>query len=339
MANTIIEGTIFMKVLFIDSNEVLMNLLPNGFSSAGHEIMISGSIADFTHLSTMMDQFSPDLVVTYGWGQEQTHEKQYMLKTCVQARQIPHVYWSVEDPLYTDSFVVPLIMVSQPDYIFTICSSKISYFHSLGFRAGYMDWGVQPTIHYPTIPDPQYAVDIAVIANSYDWILNQYSVDQRMESITNLVIPLVANNIRVDIWGKGWQEMFAYLGITIDPSWLHGPLPFHECNKVYNSAKINIGFQNYTTQVTQRTYEVLGAGGFLLSQDTPAVRQLFEPGKHLVVSSSPQETLNNVIYYLQAEGERQTIANQGYTATLQHTYRNRVEYMLQVLRNEGILSL
>lgn len=65
-----------MKVLFIDNNDVLMRLLPNGFINAGHEVMISGAIIDQHHLSSMFNTFKPDLVVTFGWGPEQTLDKQ-----------------------------------------------------------------------------------------------------------------------------------------------------------------------------------------------------------------------------------------------------------------------
>ena len=199
-----------------------------------------------------------------------------------------------------------------------------------------MDWGYEPSIHFPSVTYPQYCVDIALIANSYDWIFDK-TTGERKESIKNLIVPLIENDIKVDIWGKGWDTLFEKLGVKIKPNWLHGPLPYLESNKVYNSAKINIGLQSYKNQVTSRTYEVLGAAGFLLSADFPAVRKLFDHGKHLIVSDSPKEILLLVKHYLQAEEERKTIANNGHAEVINHTYKNRVEYMIQVLQREGVL--
>jgi len=326
-----------MKVLFIDSNEVLQYALPNGFADAGHQIMISGPIVNAVHLNSLIDSFSPDLAITYGWGPEQTIEKQHMIKAAVREKRIPHVYWSVEDPLYTEKFVVPLLQAVEPDAVFTICSSHVEYYRSLGFPAAHLDWGFTSSIHFPTAPQPGYTTDIAIIANAYQWVFDHYSVDIRLESIRKLLVPLLQKNIRVDIWGQGWDKMSDLLGIKMDPSMLHGPISFFDSNKIYNSAKINIGFQNYTTQVTQRTYEILGSGGFLLTFDTPAVRALFEPGKHLVVSSSPQQTVELVHHYLRAAQERKSIAMQGQLAVAPHAYRHRVEYMLQMLKSFGIL--
>lgn len=63
--------------------------------------------------------------------------------------------------------------------------------------------------------------------------------------------------------------MEPYLGKNIPEDWLHGYIHYLEARKVYNSADIVVGIQNHLTQLTQRIYEILGAGGFLLTADTP----------------------------------------------------------------------
>ena len=52
--------------------------------------------------------------------------------------------------------------------------------------------------------------------------------------------------------------------MDIPKDWIHGPMHYLETCKVYNSADIIIGLQNYQELITQRTYEILGSGGFLL---------------------------------------------------------------------------
>ncbi len=98
--------------------------------------------------------------------------------------------------------------------------------------------------------------------------------------------------------------MSKYIGREIPRNWIHGYLDYTEAYKVYSSAKIIIGLQNCESQLTQRTYEILGSGGFLLTSDTPAVRGKFKPGRDLIVSSSPKETLEKVKYYLNHDSER-----------------------------------
>jgi spore maturation protein CgeB len=82
-----------------------------------------------------------------------------------------------------------------------------------------------------------------------------------------------------------------------------------------------IGLQNYQTQVTQRTYEILGSGGFLLTSDIPAVRELFIPDKHFIVSSNPDETKNRVRYFLKRPELREKIRSAGMEAVKVHSYK------------------
>ena len=87
--------------------------------------------------------------------------------------------------------------------------------------------------------------------------------------------------------GQRLGDFVEKLGVKIKLNWLHGPLPYLESNKDIIQPKL-IWSSSYKNQVTSRTYEVLGAAGFLLSADFPAVRKLFDHGKHLIVSDSPK---------------------------------------------------
>nr|WP_280518662.1 glycosyltransferase [Lederbergia wuyishanensis] len=126
--------------------------------------------------------------------------------------------------------------------------------------------------------------------------------------------------------------MGTYFGKDIPKSWQHGYLDYTEANKVYNSAKIVLGLQNHPTQLTQRTYEILGSGGFLITQDTPEIRRLFTPNQDLVVSSSPDETIKLVNFYLSHPKERERIRKDGLKTVQKHSYKARAEYLLEVLR-------
>jgi len=326
-----------MRVLFFDSNEVLSRFLPSGFRDAGHDILVSGPIASLEQVEAAVETFRPQLVITNGWGEEQIYEKQLWIRECVKRQRIPHVYWSVEDPLFTDYFVLPLLSVANPDFVFTICRDKVDFFTALGYPAAHMDWGFQPSIHYPSPPRPEYAVDIALVANSYSGMLDQFPC-YRLEAMRILLKPLVEHNIRVDIWGEGWDRIGPFLGVNIPRDWLRGRLPYSEANQVYNSAKIVIGLQGIATQLSMRTYEVPAAAGFLLTADTPAIRELFLPGQHLVTAASPQDTLRAVDYYLRHPRERQAIGLNGYHAVQEHTYGKRAAYMIRTLRQAGVLS-
>jgi len=325
-----------MRVFFFDSLDTMIHLLPNGFRDAGHEVLVSGN-ATLDNVLAMMNAFNPELIITNAWGNEQTPDNQLFIKNYAKQRQIPHVYWSIEDPSFTESFVLPLVRRAEPDFVFTISSNTVPYFRSLGIKAAHLDWGYQPTLHFPHLPESRYQFDIALVANSYSWVFDQWDVSYRIQSMKSLLCPLIEHGIRVDIFGKGWDEIKPWIGMDINPNWIHGPLPYLECPKIYSSSKIIIGLQNLTTQVTQRTYEIAASGGFLLTSDTPAIRQLFTPGHDVIVSSNASETLQAVNLYLNHAAERARISANGKKAAAPHSYRNRAEYMLNVLKKEQII--
>ena len=127
------------------------------------------------------------------------------------------------------------------------------------------------------------------------------------------------------------------IGRKIPDEWIHGYLPYTEANKVYSSADIVLGVQNHLTQVTQRTYEVLGSGGILLTNDTPEIRRLFQPGD-LIVSSSAKETIDLVKYYLNNPKECMKIKEAGMNKVKKYSYEQRAKYIIKTIIEAGLIS-
>lgn len=325
-----------MRVLFLTTGTMWTVTLPEGFKEAGHEIMISGSIGE-NNIEEMVSKFKPDLIMSIGWGENQSVENQILTRKNIQCSKTPHVYWSLEDPLFTDVFTIPLLKRVQPDFVFTICPQSIKRFSELGFKAAYMDFGFASDIHCSVECEEQYKCSIAVVANAYPEVLEKNSALFRNESIKTLILPLLKEGYKVDFWGKDWDKINNIIGFDIPKEWIHGYIPYIDANKIYNSTNIMIGLQNYNTQVTQRTYEILASGGFLLTSDTPALRGLFKSGEHLVLSSSPQQTLKLIKYYLSNPDKRKIIAAAGQKIINGHSYRERALYILEVLKKEGII--
>jgi len=324
-----------MRVLFLLSGKIWPHTLPEGFREACHETLVIPADSS-EQVSGVIARYRPHLAVSIGWGREQHKTKQPIIRNCLQAARVPHVYWSVEDPEYTLRFSVPLLQSVQPDFVFTICRESVGYFQGLGFKAAYLDFGFSPAVHRSM--DRGRVHNIAVVANAYPWIWSKRPDHFRCRALSVLIEPLLRRRTRVDFWGRGWEELASVCKWEIPPEWLHGPADYRDTAEIYNSAAITLGLQNYTDQVTQRTYEVLGSGGFLLTVDTPGVRALFSPGEDLVCSCSPWQTVELVRYYQARPELRRGIAAHGQHSAGAHTYRHRAEYMLEVLRQAGIVG-
>ncbi|MGD8188510.1 CgeB family protein [Brevibacillus ginsengisoli] len=252
--------------------------------------------------------------------------------------KIPLVYWSTEDPNFTKVFTLPLLKRMKPDYTFTTSAKTAKRFRKMGYPAAHLDFAFHPKVHHRTKVQKKYQADLAVVANAYPDVLRKYPKHYRNQSIRILVRPLLKNGYKIDFYGRNWEKMRPYLGCSIPKRSIKGHLPYKDANKVFSSAKIILGLQNYTDSVTQRTFETLGSGGFFLTCDTPAVRALLKPGRDLVVSSSPAKTLRKVRYYLNHPNEREKIRRNGRRAIARHTYTSRARFMLSTLRRGGLIK-
>lgn len=325
-----------MRILALCSMEFIYTL-PLGFKQCGHEVKKSGVILE-GKLRRQIAEFKPDLIISMGWNQDQSSERQLITRKVVENSGIPHVYWSIEDPCFTEEFCLPFLRTVQPDFVFSICSETVELYKKIGIKCAHMDFGYSSLIHHPIIPREESRYPIAVVANFYPNAIGNKKF-KRYESIKKLIVPLLKENIRIDFWGRDWERAGDWLGYYVPKEWIRGQhLPYIETNKVYNSSTIVIGLQNTDNLLTQRTYEILAAGGFLLTSNTTRVRNSFKVGEHLIVSSSPEETIKHVKYYLEHPDQCRRIAMQAPSATIGNSYKERAEYMIDVLRMQGILK-
>jgi spore maturation protein CgeB len=105
-----------------------------------------------------------------------------------------------------------------------------------------------------------------------------------------------------------------------------------EMPKIFHLSKINLNLTSkpIRTGLPLRIWDILGAGGFVLSNYQSEIPEYFEIGKDLETFSSEEELLDKIGYYLTHEQERQAIAERGYRkAKEQYSLRSKVEEMLR----------
>lgn len=125
-----------------------------------------------------------------------------------------------------------------------------------------------------------------------------------------------------------------------DTSSLQGVIPcggvktLTEMPLVFAYSKINLNFtiRPIQTGLSQRVFDVLGCGGFLLTNYQTEIPDLYTPGEDLEIFSSTEELLDKTNYYLTHEEARKKIAQNGYRKTLaHHTYEARIGEMIRIL--------
>ncbi|MBD3266760.1 glycosyltransferase, partial [bacterium] len=145
------------------------------------------------------------------------------------------------------------------------------------------------------------------------------------------------NDLGLVTYGAGeWKE----------PAWAEnlvdcysGEMPRYreDLPRVYYHTKININIfhAQCINSTNPRVYDVLAAGGFLLTEYKPILEEEFQQEKHLVWYHSPEEMREKVVYYLEQEEEREAIARAGQEYVLQHaTYKQRIQTMIDTIEND-----
>ena len=108
--------------------------------------------------------------------------------------------------------------------------------------------------------------------------------------------------------------------------------------KVFRKSGINLNFTipNIKSGIPLRVWDVLGAGGFLMTNYQPEIEWYFEPGMDMVVFEGKEELKEKTAYYLEHETERKKVARNGHEKVKdQHSYRNRLIQMLQTIKENA----
>lgn len=112
-----------------------------------------------------------------------------------------------------------------------------------------------------------------------------------------------------------------------------------EMPKVFQASKINLNMtiRPIETGLSLRVWDILGCGGFLLTNYQTEIPDYFEIGKDLETYESMEELEYKIQYYLTHEEERTEIAINGYEKVARHhTYEIRLAQMLQVLMDNPV---
>lgn len=110
----------------------------------------------------------------------------------------------------------------------------------------------------------------------------------------------------------------------------HGGIdPAVEVYKLYYSARMNLNhfLPSIETGVSQRVFDILSVGGFLLTTDQEELHELFIPDKELVVFSDLEELKEKAAFYLNHEDLRIRIGVEGYQKV-----RSRYTYPVSLKR-------
>lgn len=159
-----------------------------------------------------------------------------------------------------------------------------------------------------------------------EYLYAQYVINRKLTGLERL-------RLLTGITAKHTLDLF-----TLDPAFSlpnlrnHGTTDYYsEMPLVFKKSRINlnISLRSIKSGMPLRAFDIMGSGGFLLSNYQEDFLENFTPGVDFEYYESERDLLQKIEYYLTHEEERQAIAKNGHDqVATAHTYRDRVREML-----------
>lgn len=167
-------------------------------------------------------------------------------------------------------------------------------------------------------PEGYHGNEKAVLAQLY--IGSKISAEERIRIFTRL-----ASRFNVDLYtGSDTSSIPGIHNKGLAKT--HSEMPL-----IFNRSKINLNITSRPIRsgLPLRIFDVLGCGGFLITNFQSELSDVFNVGEHLVVYESMEDLEYKTAYYLEHEKERREIAHNGYELVkAAHTYEIRVGQMI-----------
>lgn len=161
---------------------------------------------------------------------------------------------------------------------------------------------------------------------SKEYLYAQYVINRKITGLERTeLIRAVTERYHFDLFTP--NKSFTMPNLTN-----HGTVDYYEqMPLVFNHSKINlnISLRSIKSGIPLRAFDILGSGGFLLSNFQADFLDDFVPGEDFVYYESKEDLLDKIDYYLTHEEERMAVALSGHDkVAANHTFRHRVREML-----------
>lgn len=160
---------------------------------------------------------------------------------------------------------------------------------------------------------------------SNEYIYSQYYVNRKITSIERTeFLKAIVNKYPIDVYTPDCS--FEHPNLI-----LHEPVdPYAIAPYVYKCSKINLNMslRSIKSGIPLRAFDIIGAGGFLISNYQTDFFDYFMPGDDFAFYDSQKDLLDKIHYYLHNESERIQMAASAHDKIVKsHTFIHRIKEM------------
>lgn len=160
---------------------------------------------------------------------------------------------------------------------------------------------------------------------SREYLYAQYVINRKITSLErDALIRAITNHFAFDLFTP--NQDFTMPNLTN-----HGAVNYYnQMPLVFKQSRINlnISLRSIKSGIPLRAFDIMGSGGFLLSNYQADFLDDFIPEEDFVYYESKEDLLSKIDYYLAHDEERAAIAQNGHDKIANaHTFRHRVREM------------
>jgi len=163
-----------------------------------------------------------------------------------------------------------------------------------------------------------------------EWVFANYFINRKVTvEERKEILRLLARNHQVNLYTTSKTDI---PGVS-----RHKNVDYYkEAPFVYAGSKINlnISLRSIQTGIPLRVFDIMGCGGFLISNYQEDFLEYFEPDEDFVFYYDYEDLADKVSYYLKNDTPRERIAQSGRRkVAAEHTYLQRVMKILETVKN------
>lgn len=163
-----------------------------------------------------------------------------------------------------------------------------------------------------------------------EWTFANYFLARKVTAMERMdILKLLQDKYRVQLFThESTAELSGVQNMGKADYYNQAPYIF-KCGKIH----LNITLRSILTGIPLRAFDIMGCGGFLMSNYQSDFMEYFVPGEDFVCYESYEDLEEKVHYYMEHEEERKRIALNGYEKVKEsHTYEKRLEQLLSIVK-------
>lgn len=171
-----------------------------------------------------------------------------------------------------------------------------------------------------TYPLKTFLTDRKTMAQLY--IGNKITAEERLRTME-----ILSKHFKLDLYtGSDTSTLPLVHNRGFAKSLTEMPVIFHE-----SKINLNTTCKSIRSGLPQRIFDIMGCGGFVLTNYQPELPEIFELGNEVIAYGSLEEMKDMACYYLEHEKERIEIAQNGYEKVARdYNYPVRLGQLLQL---------